>query len=750
METLQTIGKAILSNLWVLGVIAVVIFIVWLIGIRFVPNNKVGIVEKILSKKANKGTIIALNGESGFQAELLKGGIHVRPRFLYKIHQASLITIPQGEIGYVFARDGKALGPSQTLGKIVECDNFEDVKAFLSNGGQKGPQRAILREGTYALNLAQFVVMTSEKTYYMPLGLPDEKVQIENMNSLIKDRKGFTAQVISDDKDEIGIVTVHDGPSIENGELIAYSVLGHNMYQDPQIFIDKGGKRGRQIDVLTDGTYFINVLFATIERVAKTEIPIGQVGVVNYFTGEDGEDVSGESYQHGDLVEKGKKGVWQDVLRANKYPWNPYAGKIYLVPVTNFILKWASDENSEFGYDSKLQEITLITKDAFQPALPLSVVIHINYHDAPKVIQRFGDIKTLVEETIDPLVGAYFKNIGQTRTLLELIQDRNEIQQKAAEEMRVKFKEYDLNLVEVLIGTPSQSKEDSRINEIYTQLQDRQLAKEERTTLDEKTATEEKKREYAKAQKSAEMQEELTASEMQISIVDNQGKADVQKAEQSAIVMEKEARANATKTEIDASAAAKKKEIEATADAKQMEIMAKAEAEKEKVAADAEAYTITSKAKASAESISMEGEATADAIARKGIAEGIATNERVNAMGAGNMVQIEVSKAVADAIKNFNGALVPNSVVNFGGEGGNVGSDLITALLLKFLNPELLGEVVEKSTQSEASKVLTEKLKNQVLSKATKTEDYTENESSDENSETEDYTEKESSVEDDD
>lgn len=706
MEILQ----AILGNIWVLGVVAIVFFAIWILGIRFVPNNKVGIVERIISSKENTGTIIALNGESGFQAELLRGGIHVRPRIFFKIHKANLITIPQGEIGYVFARDGKALGPSQTLGKTVECDNFENVKAFLENGGQKGPQRMILREGTYALNLAQFIVITRDDTYYMPLGLPGEKDQIDKMSSLIEERDGFNAQVISEDDDEIGIVTVHDGPPIEKGELIAQSVPGHNMYQDPQAFIDNGGTRGRQLDVLTDGTYFINVLFATIERVEKTEIPIGQVGVVNYFTGEDGEDISGEGYQHGDLVAKGKKGVWQEVLRANKYPWNVYAGKIYLVPVTNFILKWANDERSEFGYDTKLQEITLITKDAFQPALPLSVVIHINYHDAPKVIQRFGDIKTLVEETIDPLVGAYFKNIGQTKTLLELIQDRNAIQEKAAQEMKVKFAEYDLNLVEVLIGTPRPSEEDSRIGEIYQQLQDRQLAKEESITLEAKTANEEKKRIFAQAQQEAAMQEELTASEKQIIIVENQGKADVKRAEQQAAVLEKNARAEATKTEIDAEAAAKR-----------LEIMAQAEANQDKIKADAGAYAVTASAKAKAQSITLEGEADADAIARKGIAEGIATSERVNAMGAGNMVQMEIAKEMAKALIGIQGNLVPNSVVNFGGEnGGNAANGVLSMLLLKFLNPELIGEIAGDggAQQSEEAKALAEKLRGEVRSKA--------------------------------
>src|SRR5206468_10192575 len=90
-------------------------------------------------------------------------------------------------------------------------------------------------------------------------------------------------------------------------------------------------------------------------------------------------------------------------------------------------------------YDENLSEISLITKDAFEPNLPLSVVVHIDYQKAPLVTQRFGDIKRLVEQTLDPMVSAYFKNIGQTRTLIQLIQDRSAIQQISSEEMKAKF-----------------------------------------------------------------------------------------------------------------------------------------------------------------------------------------------------------------------------------------------------------------------------------------------------------------------
>ena len=97
-----------------------------------------------------------------------------------------------------------------------------------------------------------------------------------------------------------------------------------------------------------------------------------------------------------------------------------------MVPTTNFILKWIRNETGSHKFDENLTEVSLITKDAFEPSLPLSVVVHIDYRKAPLVIQRFGDIKKLVEQTLDPMVSAYFKNIGQTRTLIQLLQDRSD------------------------------------------------------------------------------------------------------------------------------------------------------------------------------------------------------------------------------------------------------------------------------------------------------------------------------------
>src|SRR6185369_2383369 len=134
-------------------------------------------------------------------------------------------TIPQGEIGYVFARDGESLPPTQTLARTPEGVDFSDVRAFLANGGQRGPQRRILREGTYAINLAQFVVITGHGVFGLALEKGDKAV-LDQMAALIEERHGFEPVVITGKDDVLGVVTVHDGPSLVQGEIIAPNVGG--------------------------------------------------------------------------------------------------------------------------------------------------------------------------------------------------------------------------------------------------------------------------------------------------------------------------------------------------------------------------------------------------------------------------------------------------------------------------------------------------------------------------------------------
>src|SRR5215218_7915919 len=135
------------------GLVVLALFLAWL-GLRHIPNEMVGVVEKLWSRTGSvpEGRIIALDGEAGYEADLLRGGLHFGLwRWQYRVHKLSLVTIPQGQIGYVYARDGDPLPPSQTLARVVQCNNFQDARTFLGESarddrlaGQRGRQRNIL------------------------------------------------------------------------------------------------------------------------------------------------------------------------------------------------------------------------------------------------------------------------------------------------------------------------------------------------------------------------------------------------------------------------------------------------------------------------------------------------------------------------------------------------------------------------------------------------------------------------------
>jgi uncharacterized membrane protein YqiK len=630
-----------------------IILFFWLIGLRIVPNNKIAIVEKWWSTKGSLNEqIIALNGEAGFQPQIIRGGVHFLSPLMYKVHICPLVTVPQGQIAYVFARDGKPLEPIQTLGMVVpEGSNFQNAKAFLQNGGQKGPQRGIIREGTYAFNLAQFIIITQDRIYYLPMGTKTEEITIVNMAEQLKERDGFKPIVIKGGDDKVGIVTVHDGLSLNREDIIAPAVgdnpenpdIYHNNFQDPEKFLKAGGFRGRQYQVLVEGTYFINRFFATVELIDKSIIDVGYVGVVVSYIGAKGVDFTGADYKHGELVDKGFRGVWQEPLMPGKYAFNTYAGKIIRVPTTNIILKWISNQTGAHNYDENLKEVSLITKDAFEPSLPLSVVMHIDYKKAPLVIQRFGDVKMLVDQTLDPMVSAYFKNIGQTKTLIQLIQDRNEIQNISSSEMKVKFEHYNLELEEVLIGTPTASANDNKIEVILAQLRDRQIAVERIETYSQQEKASGKEKELREAESKAAQQRLLTESDINIQIQSNQGKADYQRSLQEAA---------------------------------KIKAIAEADAERE---------------------------------ARVGIGKAIAIEEQVRAYG-GPQYQVvqDIMSKFTSAIEKSQIDIVPKTVVNMGGQeqGSSVNAfEMLLGLLIsEKLGVKLNGESKEENARVQSIK----------------------------------------------
>jgi uncharacterized membrane protein YqiK len=331
-----------------------------------------------------------------------------------------------------------------------------------------------------------------------------------------------------------------------------------------------------------------------------------------------------------------------------KYAFNTDAGKVVLVPTTNIILKWNKSEVGSHRYDECLSEVDIISKDAFEPSLPLSVVMHIDYKQAPWVIQRFGDISMLVNQSLDPLVSAYFKDVAQTKTLIELIQERSAIREKAVEEMKVKFEKYNLQLEEVLIGTPKSAVGDTQIENILTQLRERQIAEEKKVTYQKQQQAAESEKSLREAQAIAEQQGFLTKSSIQIEVERNNGAALASKAEQ-------------------------------------------------------EANQIIALASANAKKITLEGEAEASKETNVGLAKAKAIDAQVRAYGGSKYRVIqEVADKLSDAVKNSKVDIVPKTVVNMGNQDKEGGSGTIIDALLNLLTMEKLGVSVKDSNELES------------------------------------------------
>lgn len=618
---------------FVLGVVILLLIIAYLTT-TYIPNNKVGVVEKLWSAKGSlaDGNIVALNGEAGFEPEVLRGGIHFGYwKWQYSIHKRPLITIKQGKLGYIFSRAGEALGPSQTLGRVVDCNHYQDVRKFLLHG-QKGRQRAVLREGVYAINLAVFNVITEDGAFAI-----NHEKNLADWHKQLAQIGGFHPVVIGSSAeskiDDIGIVTTQDGPSLEPGEIIAPPVGGnasddnyHNNFQDIEAFLRAGGRRGKQYSPLLDGTYFINRWFATIEHIPKEVVDIGQVGVVVSYYGKEGNDTSGTQFRHGERVKQGERGVWETTLGPGKYPFNTYAGKIIRVPTTNFVLHWITGRSEGHRYDESLRSIELITKDAYEPILPLSIVVHIDYQKAPSVIQRFGDVKQLITQTLDPLLSAYFRDVAHKKTMLELIHSRDDIQAIARAELRAKFEQFDILCLDVLIGKPESQVDDGKIENLLEQLRQRQLSLEQIETYGKQEAAAAKRQTLNDANAKATMQEQLTQSSIKIQIVTNEAEAELAKSRK-----------------------------------------------------DAERKVVT--ARAESESIALEGQGQSEKVGLVGTAEASVLLKKVESFGDPKLYAMSI---VADALAHSQQPLVPQTMFATAGDGGNT-SGLVGLLMSLFV-----------------------------------------------------------------
>ena len=263
-------------------------------------------------------------------------------------------------------------------------------------------------------------------------------------------------------------------------------------------------------------------------------MPIGYVGVVVSYYGRSGQDLSGQAFRHGERVAEGERGVQEKPLGPGKYAFNTYAGNIVLVPTTNFVLHWVTGRTESHRYDESLRSIDLVTKDAYEPTLPLSVVVHIDYQKAPNVIQRFGDVKKLITQTLDPMLSATSATWPTSGRCSSCLQDRDSIQHESSSELGRKFHNFDIECVDVLIGKPDTEQAGGKIETLLEQLRLRSSRSSRSRPTRSKSRPPRTCACSNEAQAQAQMQTQLSNSMVQIKIAENEAEAQLARARKQA------------------------------------------------------------------------------------------------------------------------------------------------------------------------------------------------------------------------
>jgi uncharacterized membrane protein YqiK len=594
------------SYWWVIFPILVLVFYKWtlrfLFGMVIIPENRIGLVTKKFklfgsNKDLPAGRIIALNGESGYQVDPLPPGIKwgYWP-WQYDVIQQEFITIPRNRIGLIVAKDGAPLTSGRILCRGVDCDNYQDSRKFLNNGGQKGRQTAYINTGVYRINTLLFEVGIADLT---------------------------TVQ-----EGQIGIITAQDGEPLPINNIAGHPVDGHKNFQDFDAFLNGGGNRGLQTQFILAGTYSLNPWAVSVEMNPMTEIPIGNVGIIISYVGDEGKDVTGTDFKHGNIVGNGQKGVWVTPLDPGKYPINQYTTKVQIVPTTNLVLNWANARTESHNLDKNLSTITVRSKDGFTFNLDVSQIIHIPATEAPKVIARFGSVQNLVSQVLEPTIGNYFRNSAQDQDVISFLSTRQERQNDAKVKISAVLEEYNVKAVDTLIGdiTPPEA--------LMKTLTDRKIAQEQETTYG--------------TQMNAQKVRQKLASET--ALADMQG--EIMNATQSVVIAERKAEATVKESE-----GRKKSSI----------LNAEGDATATKTKAEAEAFRIEQTGKAEATKIESIGKATAEAY-----------DKQVHAMGQENFGKLKVMEMIGtNGVKIIPEILITGDSGNGGGINGLVGVELL-------------------------------------------------------------------------
>ena len=551
----------------VLAAALIAVALVLVRGFRSIGPAEVGLVTKRIGRKQSGDQLVALDGEAGYQADLLMPGLRFKLWPVFKVERHPWVQVPPGHIGLVIAQVGGALSTgAKSAVYQSEFGDFSDIRAFLAGGGQRGVQRPVLPPGATApIHPVGFVVLTTAAVF--------GKVFSEATRSAIAQVDPAVLKVVQitpqGDRDIVGVVTTLEGPPSGDiasrisgfSDVTAMEAAGrgspvqviqavlrsknelHDNYQDYQAFLANGGCIGLQHDPLLYGSYLLNPFLVQVELREMLVVRQGEVAVIKSYVGLPTEDTSGEEFKFGSIVKPGHQGIWSEPLRTGKYTLNPRIYEAEIVPTSILTLNWSHVTSEAHSLDARLAPIDAKSKEAFAFSIDLQVQIHVPDTRAPKVISMVGTMQNLVNEVLQSAVGNYFRNKLQTLGATEFIEKRDEVQSAAEHYIQSYLSRYEVETRGVYIQDVVFAAD---LVEVLTS---REIAAQERATFAQQREAQEARVSLEQQRGVADMQSSLAQANVSIDIEKSRAQAARARAEGEAAVITTTGTAEATRTQ---------------------------------------------------------------------------------------------------------------------------------------------------------------------------------------------------------
>jgi len=420
--------------------------------------------------------------------------------------------------------------PTQHTAHLVKKygNELENGRVIAVNG-ERGRQSDLLQEG---LNISLFVrvLYDIEFVSYEKIGegqvglltavdgspLGQDLFIAPDWITLFSD----TVQVRVNDSTTYDSIVYEDRPIVETKML------------DPKYFIENGGKKGPQLNVLTPGEYKINKYQWKVEIVEATRIPDGHVGVIISRVGKVPKDIEIESEGKTlatPVVDRGYMGIWKDVLKPGMYYLNRHPDKNkgayevklvdtrvqtwtykggyswYTIDLTinedGKITQTKSNDQFEKTPDGSADDaIQARSMDGWDIYVDGRILVQAQPMDAPYIVASVGGLEELENKIVTPLIRSVIRNIAESREAPQFVFERSKIETAIDATLKLKgmgswltIKEFKMNNVYIkpeLLVPDKRKQLANKMTETY---------KQEKLAYDEKVRTE-KAREEASQQ----------------------------------------------------------------------------------------------------------------------------------------------------------------------------------------------------------------------------------------------------------